>query len=59
MKEKFEIVRDLLKRKSVQDIQVFLSFTNIYKKFIKNCNKIVMLLTFILQIINKTITNEL
>lgn len=32
----------------VKDIQVFLGFTNFYRKFIKNFNKIIVLLTFIL-----------
>lgn len=40
--------------KLVRDIQVFLDFANFYKRFIRNINRIAVLLIFILWIINET-----
>ncbi len=38
--EKIEVIRDKPEPPSVRNIQVFLSFANFYKKFIKNFTRI-------------------
>ena len=57
--EKIEDVKSWPKPKSVKDIQVFLSFANFYKKFIKNFDKIALSPTLILWITKKSIGNKL
>ncbi len=52
--EKIKVVKTWLEPQSVRDIQVFLGFANFYRKFIKNFNRIVILLTSML----RTIDNE-
>lgn len=47
--ERIEAVKTQPKPQSVQDIQVFLSFANFYKRFIKNFNKIGAPVTSMLQ----------
>lgn len=45
------------KLQSVRNLLVFLDFTNYYKRFIKNVNKIVISFTLILQIMDDKISN--
>lgn len=40
--ERIEVVRDWPKTNSVIDIQIFSGFTNFYRSFIKNFNRIAM-----------------
>lgn len=53
--KRIEIVKSWPEPKSIRDIQVFLGFANIYKRFIRNFGRIAITLTSILQIIDKTI----
>lgn len=43
--KKIEALKTWPKLKLINDIQVFLSFANFYRRFIKSCNKIAALLT--------------
>ncbi len=47
--EKTEAIKNWLELPSVKDIQVFLSFANFYRKFIKNFSRIATSLTSMLQ----------
>ncbi len=55
--EKIKAVKNWPEPQSVRDIQVFLGFTNFYRRFIKNFNRIAAPLTLILQIIDKSTGN--
>ena len=50
--KKIEAIRNWLELQSVRDIQVFLGFTNFYKRFIKNFSRITVPLTLIFRTIN-------
>lgn len=50
--EKIEAVKTWSKPMSIKDIQVFLSFTNFYRRIIKNFSTIAPPLTLILQTTN-------
>lgn len=52
--EKIEVVKTLLKPKSIRVILVFLNFANFYKSFIQNFDKITTLFTLILQTTSKS-----
>ena len=47
--EKIEVVRNWLEPKSVQDIQVFIGFANLYQQFIQDFSRIVASLTSMLK----------
>lgn len=47
--EKIKAVKDWSEPKSIRDIQEFLDFANIYRKFISNFNRIAVPLTSLLQ----------
>ena len=48
-KEWIEAISDWLELQSVRDNQIILGFTNFYKKFIQNFNRIAVSLTLMLQ----------
>ena len=52
--EKIEVVRNWLELKSVQDIQVFISFANFYRRFIQDLSKIAAPLTSMLKTIGSS-----
>ena len=54
--EKFEVVKNWSKPKIVCNIQIFLSFTNFYWQFIQSFNRIVALITSML---NMTVLSEI
>ncbi len=59
MEEKrIEVVRDWPVPQSVRDIQVFLGFANIYRRFIKNFSRLAALLTSIIQTTDKSTGNS-
>ncbi len=58
-KEKIEAVRDWPEPQWVRDIQVFLSFANFYRRFIRNLSKIAALLTSILRTTNEPTGEEI
>ena len=51
--EKFEVMKDWPKSKSVRDIQVFLGFANFYWRFIQGFSRIAALLTSMLKTTNE------
>ncbi len=51
--ERIEAVQDWPEPQSVRDIQVFLGFTNFYRRFIRNFSRIAALLTSIFWTTNK------
>ncbi len=57
--EKIEIVRDWPESQSVRDIQVFLGFANLYRRFIRNFSRIAALLTLILQTTTESTKDEI
>ncbi len=56
--ERIEAVRDWPEPQSVRDIQVFLSFANFYRRFIKNFSRIAAQLTSILRTTNELIRDK-
>ena len=50
--KKIEVIKNWPEPQSIKDIQVFLGFANLYRRFIKNFDRIAALLTSILQTIN-------
>ncbi len=50
--ERIETIRNWLEPQSIRDIQVFLSFANFYRRFIRNFNRIATPLTSIFQTID-------
>lgn len=56
--ERIKAIKSWLELKSVRDIQMFLGFTNVYKRFIRNFNIIVASLPSMLQITNESTGNE-
>lgn len=47
--KKSEIMKDWLRPKSIQDFQIFLSFSSFYQQFIKGFHKITILITSMLK----------
>ena len=56
--ERIEVIKDWSKFKSVQDIQVFLGFTNFYQQFIQSFSRIAASLILMLKTINKPAPNR-
>ncbi len=56
---KIEAIKDWLESQSVKNIQVFLSFANFYRKFIKNFSRIAAPLISMLWTINESIEDEI
>ena len=48
-KKRIKAIKAWLEPQSIWDIQVFLNFANIYKRFIKGCSKIAASVTLILK----------
>ncbi len=57
--ERIEAIRDWLELQSVRDIQVFLGFTNFYRRFIRNFSRIPAPPTSMLRTTNELIGNEI
>lgn len=58
IEKKIEVVKNWPKSKLVRNIQAFLSSLKFYRKFIRNYNRIIVLINIILQIIDKFFGNE-
>ncbi len=56
--EKIKAIRNWPELQSVRDIQVFLGFTNFYRRFIRNFGRIVAPLTSMLRITNESTRDE-
>ena len=57
-KKRIKATKKWSEPKSVKDIQVFLGFTNFYRRFIKNFNNIIAPVTLILQISNNDLSTQ-
>ena len=57
--KRIKAIREWPESKSVRDIQVFLDFTNFYRRFIRNFSRIAALLISMLRITNESNDSKL